>query len=521
MRKLVFFSISIVLLISLVLQSCSDKKIAPAPSVSDIPLDSSLVDPFFKSYPQLTKYKKELTSIYRNYDFHFIWFDEEGIVTYGNSLYEKVQGIQAEGISSVFPYQKEIDSIFEMNLTNAQEQHNADLLLTGLYLFYVDQVYKGIDDKSTKNIGWLLPRKKVAYTALLDSIISDQQLQSEDSLTLSSQYYLLRDALKHYRAIELNGGWTPIEIEKNHKAYKPSDTSAFIQQIKNRLYTTGELKNNNENSIYDAELVDAVCSFQRHNGYKPDSLISTALIKSMNIPVEERIKTIVVNMERCRWISPEFYRAEEYITVNIPSYTMNLIQDNKMVLNSSVVVGRSMTKTVIFSGNMTYIAFSPYWNVPNSIIENEVKPGIAKNKNYLKSHNMEWNDGKVRQLPGKNNSLGLVKFMFPNSNNIYLHDSPAKSLFEEDDRARSHGCIRVAKARELAIAILKKDADWTTEKVDSAMNAGKESIYTLNHEIPVYIGYFTAWVDDNGQINFYKDIYKRDDRLAKLLFYKK
>ena len=521
MRKLVFYSVSIVILVSMVLQSCSDKKTAPVHSVSDIPLDSSHVAPFFKSYPELSKYKEELNAIYRNYDFHFIWFDQEGIVTYGNSLYEKVQNIQAEGISSTFPYQKEIDSIFEENFTNAQGHHNADLLITSLYLYYVDQVYKGIDDKSTKNIGWLLPRKRVAYTDLLDSIISDQQLQSEDSLTLSSQYYRLRGALKHYRAIELDGGWIPIELEKNHKGYKPNDTSAVIQQVRNRLFTTGELKNNNENFIYDAELVDAVCSFQMHNGYKPDSLISPALIKSMNITVEERIKTIVVNMERCRWISPEFFRAEDYITVNIPSFTMNFIQEGKMAIQSSVVVGKSMTKTNIFTGNMSYIAFSPYWNVPNSIIEKEVKPGMAKNANYLKSHNMEWNGGKVRQLPGINNSLGLVKFMFPNSNNIYLHDSPAKSLYEKDDRARSHGCIRVEKARELAIAILEKDGNWPVEKVDSAMNAGKENIYTLNHEIPVYIAYFTAWVDDQGKINFYKDIYKRDDRLAALLFYKK
>lgn len=237
--------------------------------------------------------------------------------------------------------------------------------------------------------------------------------------------------------------------------------------------------------------------------------------------VGEYIKTIVVNMERCRWISPEVFNAEKFIFVNIPSYRMNLVQDGLIEFDSPVVVGESMTKTVIFGGKMSYIVFSPYWNLPKTIIENEVVPGMKKNKNYLKSHHMEWNNGEVRQLLVKNNSLGLVKFMFPNSNDIYLHDSPAKSLFKKEDRALSHGCIRVGKARELAITILKDDEDWTPEKIDAAMNAGEESICSLKRKIPVYIGYFTAWVDEQGQINFYKDVYERDERLAALLFYKK
>ena len=130
---------------------------------------------------------------------------------------------------------------------------------------------------------------------------------------------------------------------------------------------------------------------------------------------------------------------------------------------------------------------------------------------------MEWHNGEVRQKPGPNNSLGLVKFLFPNSNNIYLHDSPAKNLFTAETRAFSHGCIRVEKAKELANAILENDPNWTQEKIDEAMNKGEESWYALKNKIPVYIGYFTAWVDNEGNINFYKDIYNRDTRLAEML----
>lgn len=161
--------------------------------------------------------------------------------------------------------------------------------------------------------------------------------------------------------------------------------------------------------------------------------------------------------------------------------------------------------------------FSPYWNIPPSIIKQEIRPGMAKNAGYLRIHNMEWNGGNVRQKPGKNNSLGLVKFIYPNSNNIYLHDTPAKSLFNEDNRAFSHGCIRVAQPEELAKKLLNQLPVWTPEKIDAVMHAGNERKVVLKKKIPVYIRYFTAFVNSKGQLNFRDDIYKRDSRLLSFL----
>jgi L,D-transpeptidase YcbB len=146
-----------------------------------------------------------------------------------------------------------------------------------------------------------------------------------------------------------------------------------------------------------------------------------------------------------------------------------------------------------------------------------VIPAIKKDSNYLAANNMEWNNGEVRQRPGKSNSLGLVKFVFPNTNDIYMHDTPSKSLFERENRAFSHGCIRVARPRDLAITLLKDDSNWTPEKIEAAMNAGVERTYTLKKKTPVYIGYFTAWVDEQDKISFYEDIYQMDEKLAKLL----
>jgi L,D-transpeptidase YcbB len=485
---------------------------------SNLPFDSNLVGSFYHSYPRLNKYREEVAIVYRQHRFNQIWYDGRGVVEFGQTLYNKVTELMAEGVSSKFPYQDKVDGVFDNDLDNTLSQTETDLMLTNLYLFYAEKVYKGIDDTTTTALGWLLPRKQVSYTALLDSVMSDTALISRNDSVLARQYYKLRDFLQQYREIEKKGGWSPVDLDPGLKAYKPGDTARAIWQIRERLFITGDIRQNNGSNKYDPDLIDAVKRYQQRNGYKPDKLISPKLIREMNVPIGERIKKIIVNMERCRWISPEFARVKAYIVVNIPSFKLNLVRNGKSELESPVVVGKNVTKTVIFSGMLSYIVFSPYWNLPQSIINKEVKPGMAKNKNYLETHNMEWNNGQVRQKPGKNNSLGLVKFIFPNADDIYMHDTPAKSLFAKESRAFSHGCIRVGKPRDLAVEILKDDPNWTPQKIDAAMHSGKETTCRLKNKIPVYIGYFTAWVDQQGVINFYNDIYDRDERLAGLLF---
>ena len=517
MQKITFFTLILALLLLPTLYSCQSRGNISQHNSRVVPIDSTYIITFFESRPALKKYKKELTAIYRNYDFMPLWLNEKEVRPQGMELYNKFLSIEDEGIYSAFPYQPQLVEIFNTKPKKLRNPTEADLLLTSLYLYYVDEVYHGLDPNTTTTLGWLLPRKQVEPALLLDTIMADQQLVQADSLLLFSQYYKLREVLKHYRAIEQKGGWATIETEKNQKPFRPHDSAKAIRQIKDRLFITGELVANNGSAVYDDDLAAAVKKYQLRNGFIPDTLIRMQHIAAMNVPVAERIRDIVVNMERCRWISPEIFEAEQFIFVNIPAYRMNIFKEGKAVFDSPVVVGDQMTKTVIFGGMMSYVVFSPYWNLPQSIIDNEVIPAMEKDKNYLKKHNMEWNNGQVRQLPGRNNSLGLVKFMFPNSNDIYLHDSPAKSLFNKEDRAKSHGCVRVGKARALALNLLQDDENWTPQKIDAAMRAGKETIYSLKNEIPVYIGYFTTWVDDQGQVNFYKDVYNRNERLAELL----
>ncbi|MGZ5248037.1 MAG: L,D-transpeptidase family protein, partial [Flavitalea sp.] len=207
-----------------------------------------------------------------------------------------------------------------------------------------------------------------------------------------------------------------------------------------------------------------------------------------------------------------------YILVNIPAFKLFVFEQGKMSFDMNVVVGSQQHHTVIFTGKLKHVVFSPYWNVPNGILKNEILPAIQRNPNYLAKHDMEWYDGRVRQRPGPRNSLGLVKFLFPNNYHIYLHDTPSKSLFNETSRAFSHGCIRISEPQRMAEWILRDEANWDQEKIVSAMHARKEKWVGVSKDVNVFIGYFTAWVDAQGRLNFRDDVYGHDKVLGEAMF---
>ena len=204
-----------------------------------------------------------------------------------------------------------------------------------------------------------------------------------------------------------------------------------------------------------------------------DGVVGPGFIREINTPVKTYIRKLIVNMERTRWIPINLRK--HYLIINIPAFTLTAYDNDTVTLKMNVVVGKDVHKTTIFNGDIKYVVFSPYWNVPNSILKNEILPGIKKNPNYLKNHNMEWSGNSVRQKPGPKNSLGLVKFLFPNSFNIYLRDSPAKSLFSAETRAFSHGCIRLAEPESLAVYLLRDDSNWNEEKINKAMHAKRNT----------------------------------------------
>jgi murein L,D-transpeptidase YcbB/YkuD len=521
MRKLIVPTAIMVSLFLLTMVSC--KKDGTAAAIqADIatPFDSTLVKTFFTEHPLLKDYQADVEQLYRKHQYHYVWYDKNGINEFGSVLYSKVNSLKEEGIQNVVPYLDQLDRVYDDMDDNHKPNVDTELLNSALYFYYTKTVYHGLDAAKSKEMEWYLPRKKQSYVNYLDALLEDASLINKDEKGVLSQYFLLKDFLLKYRQMEKKGGWKTITPDPKFKSYKVGDSSATIAQIRQRLFISEDIATDSKSAIYDKTLATGILKYNKRIGNAASAVISPELIKDLNVPVAQRIKTIIVNMERCRWISNDVTKTKELIAINIPAYELTYFRDGKPELRSDVVVGKVMHKTVVFSAPMKYIVFSPYWNIPESILKKEILPGIEKNPNYLEEHDMEWNKEYVRQKPGPKNSLGLIKFLFPNSNDIYLHDTPAKTLFNKEDRAFSHGCIRVAKPTELAMSILQNDKKWNKQTIQEAMNSGEETWHTLKNKIPVYIAYFTAWVDTEGTIHFYEDVYDRDETLAEMLFIK-
>jgi murein L,D-transpeptidase YcbB/YkuD len=415
-----------------------------------------------------------------------------------------------------------------------------ELTLTGQFFVYANLVWGGMTSDNAKNLEWFIPRKKIDISSLLDSVIANPKERISKEEPVNRQYKLLRDELQKLALIvKKNPSWDSLKVADKKKTFKLGDSSVLIPVVKQRLSLLGDFKERDTSSLFTPMLDSAVKIYQSRMGHKADGIIRQQTLDALNRPPEHYMHQLMLNMERLRWVPVEV--TTDYILVNIPEFKMHVYEDGKLAWDCNVVVGTPGTSTVIFSREMKFVVFSPYWNVPPGILGKEVLPGIKRSGNgYLNRLNMEivGASGKVispgainlskysgnnfpyivRQKPGGANSLGKVKFLFPNEYNIYLHDTPSKGLFNETKRSFSHGCIRVSEPKHLAQWLLRKDSSWTDTKIDAAMNAAKEKYVTLKQTVPVYIGYFTAWVNSKGQLNFRDDVYGHDAKLAKLLF---
>ena len=498
-----------------------DESITVNNAYSTLFFDSTAMESFIASQSLGDTLADRMRSFYNSRNYQFAWFDSTGLTENVYSfLSMQGQYISYSRDSSLHnPFLQQLqDSLLTDSSRykiNEADRLQAELVLTEQFFRYAFKAYQGDSSINAQDLGWFIPRKKVDMTALLDSMIQHKGKNVQAYEPVNRMYNLLKEQLLKYYAYEKSGGWDSIFIDK--KFYKTGDSSATIVKIKQRLFFTNDLPVNDSTPIFDTTLQKAIRHFQKRYGLKEDGAIGTAFLKELNRPIEERIRQLLINMERLRWVPAE--PPADYLLVNIPAYKLFVYEDTKLAWDMNVVVGTAAHNTVIFRGDMKYIVFSPYWNVPPGILKNEVLPGIKRSSNYLARHNMEWYNGTVRQKPGPGNSLGLVKFLFPNSYNIYLHDTPSKSLFGETNRAFSHGCIRLAEPKRLAEYLLRKDTAWSTTKITTAMNSRSEKWVTLSPVIPVFIGYFTAWVDSDGELNFRDDIYGHDKKMAEKMFH--
>jgi L,D-transpeptidase YcbB len=496
-----------------------DTTITAKTAFSSLFFDSASMAAFIAIQPAKDSLRNQFDAFYRERNFQYAWFDSTGLAEQALNFWNLQENYLAySGDSSI--YNAELQNLVDSARNNNKERFSAvrrdhfEWQFTAQFFRYAANAYGGDNRLDAHQLNWFIPRRKLNYAAMLDSLVINNGKNIPGYEPVHAQYQLLRKQLQRYDAIQKQGGWKTLDPKL--KKYTPGDSLPEIRQIKHRLFMTGDLTNDDESTKYDSALLLAVKKFQFRYGMKQDGVTGGATLAEMNRPVEFRIRQIMVNMERIRWVPAE--PAGDYILVNIPSFTLYAYSDNQQQLKMNVVVGSTQNSTVIFTGKLQHVVFSPYWNIPPGILNKEVLPAIRKNKNYLASHNMEWNGGLVRQKPSATNSLGRVKFLFPNSYSIYLHDTPAKSLFNEDKRAFSHGCIRVAEPKKLASWILRNDSSYTPDKIEKAMNAGKEKYVSVKQNIQVFIGYFTAFVDSDGNMNFRDDIYGHDKKMADKMF---
>jgi L,D-transpeptidase YcbB len=418
-----------------------------------------------------------------------------------------------------------------------------DVLLTDAFAMLSSHLNMGKVDPESLKTTWNIQRTspELRIDLRLESALASGSIRKsfEELYPSFTIYKKMRDGLRQLYEDQSRFEreqvvtWKPL---KTDKSVKPGESNNIIPEIRKRLYFWGFLQpyQTDEEKIYDSIMMSGIQILQKRHGMEPDGVIGQGTIHAANQTPENLITTASVNLERLRWL-PDSIKDLELILVNTANFQLDFIQKRDTVLSSRVIVGKSYHSTPQFSAPMSYIVFSPTWTVPASITRNEIIPAIKRDNQYLAKKNMklltssgtvvdpntiDWAKVNprnfpyiIRQEPGEQNSLGLAKFMFPNKYSVYIHDTPSRSLFAREDRALSHGCIRIQKPFELAKLLLSFDPNWTDERIGKAMRQSKEQTVMLDRKIPVVILYLTYWTDGMGNSYFRRDIYNRDSEI--------
>jgi len=469
--------------------------------------------------------------LYQLYGNNPLWLSSDGLhKTRSKALTDAVLAANIDGMRMddypIGALAQAIAALKQTKKPTADQFATADVVLTASYVALGEDLMKGQIDPRTVAQAWHVnPEEENVDSALVRNLRYEHLDRALATLRPTDDDYAgLSKELERWRTIVAKGGWQPIpEIAKNVKPGSPIDP-AVATALANRLAVEGispaasnAASDSTRNSpsttrnVYDHALAGAVAEFQQRHSINVDSSLGKETIDAMNVPASYRLGEIAANMERYRWLPRTF--GTRYIFVNVPAFKLEAFDSGQKVLEMKVIVGQEYQDkaTPVFADSMETVVFRPYWNVPPSIAEKEIFP---KGGAYMARENMEtFNDhGRtgVRQRPGPKNALGFVKFLFPNDFNIYLHDTPNHELFNKDVRAFSHGCIRVEKPDELAQWVL----GWPADKVEQAMHDGpNDRGVRLPRKIPVYITYFTTYIND-GQLYFGNDLYNRDDKLV-------
>jgi len=496
---------------------------------SDYVLDSDYIKNELLRDTSFQAYAADIFDFYERRNFESAWLNGDTLTLSAHDFLNTLSSYESEFGDSSLSAGLDEESIGAMMLSGITEgRTKLDMKLTATFFRYAQQAYGGTS-ADIKDLEWYIPRRKKDYLRLIDTLVTSPSSYAIYE-PVNAYYKALKKVLIEYRAIEKKGR-QPMVKATSH----PGDSGDDVAQLRSALTMTGDYIGEDTGS-YNDRLTAAVARYQKHTGLPMTGVADSITVAEINTPISTRISQLMLNMERLRWM-PDSMPAH-YILVNIPEYRLHVFDHGADSLSMDVVVGKAASATNIFSGRLSVVGFSPYWNVPQGIILHEMLPKMQKDPGYLAREHMEvlsrgtvvdpsdinWNQYTkgvpfdIRQVPGPDCALGLVAFYFPNTFDIYLHDTPAKSLFSEQSRAFSHGCIRLSQAEKLADYIFRNDTTMTPDHIRELMDAHIEKKFPVHPSIPVFIVYFTAWVDEDGRINFRHDIYGHDARLSREIF---
>lgn len=413
-----------------------------------------------------------------------------------------------------------------------------EILFTDAFLLYASHLLSGKIDPVKVEAEWgVIKREDNPVNILLEASINGNVIELINSLKPTyKSYNRLKAQLKLYREILFEEEWYVIP---QGKTVKLGALDPRIPEIKKRLHLLRDLEvlRADSTDLFDRSMESAVYRFQRRHGIAVDGQVGKETIRELNTPIEKRIMQIQLNLERFRWLTKDLRGS--YLMVNIPAFELEVVTNGKVEIEMDVAVGRPLRQTPVFSAKMTYMVFNPYWTVPNTILYEDLIPAQGKNQNFLRNNNIKVFDTvgneietssvnwkaysesgfpySLRQEPGKNNALGVVKFVFPNPYTIYMHDTNHKEIFNQPYRAISSGCIRLAKPLVLAQYLLEKDGNSKKELINEILEHGQNFMVVLNNPYQVHVQYLTAYVDEHDILNFRKDIYNIDARALKAL----
>ena len=514
---------------------------APAKSAAlAVALGAFLIAPPQQAGAQVTAFKQavaetgsrdaDIAKFYRAQNFEGVWTgSDENHQARRAALLDALRRAGDHGL----PVTRYDADALERQMKNARSARDLGMIeveMTRMFLQYARDIQSGalVPSKVVSAI-----KREVEYTdraELISGFLSAQPAAYLRGLaprtieynSLMKQKMLLQEQIAR-------GGWGPTV---SASSLKPGASGPAVLQLRNRLMTMGYLSRSNAKT-YDAAMKDAVGAFQKAHGLEADDVAGSATIKEINKGIETRLKSLLVAMERERWLNKK--RGDRHILVNIPDFTAKIVDDGRVTFETRSVVGANKgdRPTPEFSHVMNHMVINPSWYVPRSIIVNEYLPALRNNPNAVRHMQITDRRGRVvnrssanfakytarnfpysmRQPPSSRNALGLVKFMFPNKYNIYLHDTPAKNLFSREVRAYSHGCIRLNDPFDFGYALLAKQEADPKGFFQSQLRTGRESRVNLVDPVPVHIIYRTAYTDARGNLNFRRDIYGRDARI--------